>query len=672
MNDNSLENKNLSVNGENYAEEPANRLPLVESEEKMVEETGEIVSEETLDTREPDFLASHPDESEESVSQSDDEFLYEPEISEDEEEPNLETGEDRGVSENESMELPPVEEIVRKLRDLFESEHLQRKEAEEARDQFYRSLRNETQRQKAAFLEAGGESIDFIVNELPIYAEGKALIRKIKEKRAEIQAREDAEKERNVAKKMAIIDQIKYLTEKQDQEDFKKTYQEFRSLQQQWNEIKPVPKAKVNELWKEFQRYVEKFYDLVRINNEFREYDFKKNLEQKIELCEAAERLDDEPDVISAFHQLQKLHQQWREIGPVSHNDREEIWNRFKAASSRINKKRQLYMESRKEKESENLAAKIALCEQIEAIDYSKLTGLKDWNDKTREVSEIKKEWHELMRTAQRWDPKIYERYRAACNFFHRNRNEFLQSMYGDMNENLNKKMALCERVEALKDSRDWKKTSRQIIEIQREWREIGPVPHKQNKSIWQRFNSACDYFFEQKKIHTSSKYEEEINNLEKKKEIVEKIRNLDEKLSPEQLLPLLQELIEDWNNTGHVPFKSKDKVYKEFREAVDAQYDKLNIDKNDRKLGSFKSSLSDMEKSENAREHFLHEREKLMRQYDRMKTELQTYENNIGFLSVSSKKGNSLLDEMNQKMKKIKSELELLVKKIEAIDEKL
>lgn len=590
---------------------------------------------------------------------------------EEEAEEDAETEEEH-ASEESGISLLPIEEIVSHLRKLLESDNPKRKDVDEVKNQFYRSLRNETEGQKQAFLAEGGEEINFVVNESELFAEGKELLQKIKEKRSVIAAQEEAEKEKNVARKLAIIDQIKVLTETQGQEDFNKSYQEFKSLQQEWNDIKQVPQAKVNELWKSYQRYVEKFYDLVRINNEFREYDFKKNLELKTDLCVAAEKLNDEPDVVSAFHQLQNLHQEWREIGPVSRRDREEIWNRFKEASTSINKKYQTHFESLRGKEDENLELKTALCEKLEAIDYNQITSVKEWNNKVKEVLDIQTQWRQIGFVPRKWNTKIYKRYRAACDLFFKTKNDFYKSLREEMEDNLKKKTTLCERAEALKDSQDWKNSTREMIDIQKEWKNIGIVPHKYVDSIWKRFISACDYFFEQKKIHTSSQYDEEAKNMQAKKTIVDNIVNLDTSLEGEEALTELHELMDEWYAIGHVPYKLKDRIYREFYEATEAQFDRLNIDKAERKLESFKTNISDMAKSGNAQNQLLREREKLMRQYERMKGELQTYENNIGFLSVSSKKGNHLIDDMNQKMEKIKTELKLIEKKIGAIDKEL
>jgi len=668
-----------------------NATPMNASEEKVDEKTEqtseEDVREEDLEAASELASASAADEKASPSSESDlaDEFaeremneiVHEQEdLSEisisghDEEEEDDAT--DDADSENSSFPLLSIEEIVSKLRELASSEDLQRKEMDELKSQFYRSIRNETAEQKAKFLANGGEEIDFVPEELPLYTEGKELLAKIKEKRAQIQAREEAEKEQNVAKKLAIIEQIKQLTENPGQEDFNKTYQEFRLLQQQWNDIKLIPQAKANELWKSYQLYVERFYDLVRINNEFREYDFKKNLELKTELCEAAERLDEEPDVISAFHQLQNLHQQWREIGPVSRKDREEIWNRFKEASNKINKKYQAHFEEIKLQENENLEKKTAICEQLESIDYSALTTQKAWREQLDKVLALQDEWRKIGYVPKKWNSKIYERYRAACNIFFEKKNQFQKSIRDELDENLRKKTALCEQAEALKDSKDWRTTTQEMIRIQKEWKEIGPVPRKFVDSLWQRFISACDYFFEQKKLSSSSHLAEEQNNLEAKKAIIEKINNIDPQLPIDEAGALLHQLIEEWHNIGHVPFKQKDTIYSDFYEATEAQFNRLNIDKGDRKLQSYRNSISDMAKSDNGRGQLLREREKLMRQYARMKNELQTYENNLGFLSVSSKKGNNLIDEMNQRVKRLRSDLDLLIKKIDAIDKEL
>lgn len=690
---NNLDNENLPVNEEQNdkdlsseiaendttVETPQAELPAIEETEKdNLPEQAEIASEGLKEETLPEVAEEAveekltvPEETAEELEASIDYDLDDGNGNEESEDEEEDTDED-SLADDTSITLLPIEEIVNNLRELLSSDNPKRKDVEEYKNQFYRSLRNETESQKQQFLSQGGEEIDFVGKESEIYSEGKELLQKIKEKRAHILEKEEAEKEKNVARKLTIIEQIKALTETQGQEDFNKVYQEFKSLQQEWSDIKLVPQEKVNELWKSYQRYVEKFYDLVRINNEFREYDFKKNLEIKTELCEAAERLNDEPDVVSAFHQLQNLHQEWREIGPVSRKDREVVWNRFKEASTQINKKYQVHFEELRGKENENLELKTALCEKLESIDYTQLKSVKDWNNKVKEVLDIQSQWRQIGFVPRKWNTKIYKRYRAACDFFFRSKNEFYKTLRGEMEENLRKKIALCERAEVLKDSIDWKNTTKEMIDIQKEWKTIGIVPHKYVDSIWKRFISACDYFFEQKKLNTSSQYELEQKNLEEKRVIIENIKQLDTTLETEEALSKLHELMDQWYEVGHVPYKMKDRVYKEFYDATEAQFDRLNIGKAERKLEAYKSTISDIVRSDNSKGQLLREREKLVRQYERIKNELQTYENNIGFLSVSSKKGNHLVDDMNQKVERIKSELLLLEKKIRAIEEEL
>jgi hypothetical protein len=693
---NNLENEKLSVNEVesdkkiqseiteqeiSKTETKSDIEPEPELKKEQIQESVKELEQETVKVQEPEQkeetdIKSEPEKEPEaeSVIFQEKEIDYDLEDAHEEDESDDDVDDIGDITDTEESNsvLLSIEDIIKHLRNLLEKGTLKRKNVEEYKNQFYRSLRNEIETQKHAFLSDGGEEIDFVAAEPDIYTEGKDLLQKIKEKRAELVAKEDAQKEKNVARKLSIINQIKILTETQGHEDFNKTYQEFKSLQQEWNEIKLIPQSKVNELWKSYQRYVEKFYDLVRINNEFREYDFKKNLELKTELCEAAERLDEETDVISAFHQLQNLHQQWRETGPVSRKDREEIWNRFKSASTTINKKYQSHFEELREKEDENLELKTAICEKLEAIDYTKIKTIKDWNRYVKEVLEFQTQWRKIGYVPRKWNTKIYKRYRAACDLFFKNKNDFYKSLRGEMEENLKKKIELCERAEAMKDSTDWKKTTQDMIDIQKEWKTIGIVPRKYVDVIWKRFIGACDYFFEQKKLNTSSRYEEEARNLEAKRAVVQTIKDIDKTLEADKALAKLRELMDQWYSLGHVPYKLKDVTYREFYDATEEQFDRLNIDKADRKLESFKTNISDIAKSGNAKNQLFYEREKLMRQYDRMKNELQTYENNIGFLSVSSKKGNHLLDDMNQKVEKIKSELKLIIRKIEAVDKEL
>ena len=561
------------------------------------------------------------------------------------------------------------DEILNRLQTLVDAPvETVRGEVESLKQAYYKIRRNEVDELKKAFIEQGGDEKDFSAPEDTKENYLKELLSSYKEKKAAYLAEEEKVKAENYAVKLQLIEQLKMLCESQD--DFNKLYNEFKDIQQKWKEIKLVPEEHANELWKEYQTYSEAFYDLIKINNQFRDYDFKKNLELKTALCEAVEKLQDEKDIISAFHQLQKLHQQWREIGPVAKDLREELWSRFKAASTVINKRHQQHFENLKAKEQENLEAKTAICEQIEGIDYTALKTFKDWDEKNNEVLALQQKWRTIGFTPKKHNTKIFERFRAACDVFFTKKTEFYKAIKTEMEKNLEKKRALCEKAEALKDSTDWKGTTEKLIALQKEWKTIGQVTRRHSDSIWKRFITACDYFFDNKNKNVSSQKSEEQANLEAKKALIEKVKTMDESLETEEAISTLKEWIAEWNEIGHVPFKEKDKVYKAFHEAVDAQFDRLKVDQRDRRMKSYRNNVSEM--AGNGKGKLYSERDRLMRTYERMKSDLQTYENNIGFLSISSKGGSGLVKEMERKIEKLKAEMELTVKKIEAIDENL
>ena len=564
------------------------------------------------------------------------------------------------------------EEIIERLAIIVEKNITDqiKNEVDLLKQAFYKQKRNELEAEKKAFTEVGNEEKDFQPKEDIQENKLKELLSLFKEKKAAISAEEEKIKEENLQAKKVIIEKLKELIESQD--DFYKIYNEFKKLQQQWKDIKSVPQTAINELWKEYQNYSEKFYDLLKINNEMRDYDFKKNLELKQNLCEAVERLDLEKDVISAFYQLQKLHQEWREIGPVARELREEIWNRFKKASSVINKKHQDHFEALRELEQRNLEEKTSLCEELEAIDYSKINTFKEWDDQNKRVLELQDKWKTIGFAPKKYNVKIFERFRAACDIFFHKKSEFYKDIKESMDVNLEKKKNLCEKAEALKDSQDWKETTDKMIALQKEWKTTGPVSRKFSDMIWKRFISACDYFFEQKNIHFSSQKTEEVENLKKKKEVIENINAIDENLPSSEAIAKLREYMSEFNNIGFVPFRDKDKIYKEYRTAVDKHFDRLKIDESERRLQTFKSNLNDITSSEKSKGRLFSERDKLMRNYERLKNDIQTYENNIGFLSVSSKGGGGLVKEMQRKIESLKDELNLIEKKIEVIDQNL
>ena len=569
------------------------------------------------------------------------------------------------VTEVTAAPIQSKEEVIARLQVIDQQEEpADKNELDALKQTFYRLRNAEVEAARKAFEENGGLPEAFTSPKDEFEQQFKEIMGSIKEKLNALKAEEEQEKLNNLEKKLAIIERIKELAE--SPEDTNKAYNEFKKLQTEWNEIKNIPVAKVNEVWKSYQLHCEKFYDLIKLNNEFREYDFKKNLEIKIHLCEAAEKLAEEEDVISAFHQLQKLHQEFREAGPVAKEQREEIWNRFKAASTIINRRHQQHFEGIKEKEQRNLDEKTVICEIVEGMEYDKMTTFQDWHDKTEEILALQAKWKTIGFAPQKVNTKIFERFRAACDDFFRRKAEHFKTLKGNMNENLEKKKQMCEKAESLKDSTDWKTTADILTKLQKEWKETGPVAKKYSEALWKRFITACDYFFEQKSKGEAEHRTVEQENLEKKKAIIEKLELINQEAAPsEKAGNTIRSLMKEWNSIGHVPFKEKDKIYKQYRALVDALFNKLNMSASKKKLSNFKSSLS-------KETNMYREREKLVRTYENLKNEIKTYENNIGFLTSSSKKGNSLVTEMNRRIEKLKADLELITQKIAVIDESM
>ena len=560
-------------------------------------------------------------------------------------------------------------EILEKLKVLAEdAENAPKADIDSLKQAFYKYINAEQETARKKFIEEGGSSETYIPVPNEQEEEFKQIMSVIKEKRNALTIELEKQKEMNYQVKLSIIEELKDLVE--SPEDANKNYTEFKKLQQQWNEVKLIPQNKVNELWKNYQLQVEKFYDLLKLNNEFREYDFKKNLEIKNHLCEAAERLADEEDVISAFHQLQKLHQEYRDTGPVAKELRDEIWNRFKTASTIVNRRHQQHFEAQKEAEQNNLDQKIVICEIIESIEYSELTSSNAWENKTQEIIALQAKWRNIGYAPQKENIKVFERFRTDCDEFFQKKAEYFKSLKENMNANLEKKRAMCEQAEALKDSTDWKATSDKLTKLQKEWKTIGAVPRKHSDAIWKRFIDACDYFFTQKSKATSSQRSVEHENMEQKKAIIEKLKTFLQSEVDEKVNQQVRELIKEWNSIGHVPYKEKDKLYKQFHDLVDKLFALFNNKASSKKLNSFKSSINNIQDS--SPQALYREREKLVRAYDNMKAELQTYENNLGFLNASSKKGNSLLTELNRKVEKLKADIQLIKEKIKVIDENI
>ena len=561
------------------------------------------------------------------------------------------------------------EEIIKRFEEILQNiENVGRQDIEHLKQAFYKIRKHETDAARKAFVENGGDADAFVPEADEYEQKFKELVSAIKEKRTEIAKAAEQLKEENLEKKNRIIEKIKEFIS--SGEDVNKYYNEFKQLRQEWNDIKLIPQEKATELWKNYQLYVERFYDLLKINNEFRTYDFKKNLELKTALCEAAEKLEEEPDVVSAFYQLQNLHHEFREIGPVAPEMREEIWGRFKKASTVINKKHQQHFEELKAKEQGNYEAKQAICEKIESIDCTALKTFADWDEKTNEVIALQSEWKTIGFAPQKLNVKIFERFRAACDAFFKAKSEFYKTIKTEKNENLQRKIALAERAEALKDSTDWKKTTEELTRLQKEWKTIGSVSKKYSDAVWNRFISACDYFFEQKKNMFAGQKSEEQANLAAKLELIEQIESIPEDADAAEALKTVKELQEKWNSIGFVPFKEKDKIYKRFIASVDKWYDSYRQGVSDRKISAFKDNIDRIaSKDGNAVNGLYRERDKVVKMYESMKSELATYENNMSFLNVSSK-NSSFMQEINKKIEKLKSDIKLAEEKLAAIDE--
>lgn len=556
-------------------------------------------------------------------------------------------------------------EVLERVKELAHSDETPAKdEVDHLKTAFYKLLFAEREADQKTFIENGGDPEAYVMKTEDSEEQFKAEMGLIKEKRAKAFQQQEEEKKANLQRKQQIIEKIKMMST--SPEEANKSYNDFKALQQEWKDIKAVPAEKANELWRNYQLYVEQYYDLLNLNRELREYDFKKNLEQKTLLCEAAEKLADEPDAVSAFHQLQELHQQYREIGPVAKELREQIWARFKAASTVINKRHQQHFEELRAKEEENLTRKTALCEKVEAIAKEENKNATDWENHTKQIIDIQTEWKTIGFAPQKMNVKIFDRFRAACDDFFGRKAEFFKTLKEKFAENTKKKKEMVEQAKALMDSTDWKATSDKLIKLQKEWKTTGMVPKKVGDQLWAEFVAACNKFFEARNAATAGTRNEEQQNLDRKKEIIAKLKELLDSTA-DNVQATLQQLIDEYGKIGHVPFKEKDKLFKEYHKVVDALYKQLNISASKQRLDNFKSSIKSMAKQ--GEDMLDNERGRLMRRYEQLKSEITTYENNLGFLNASSKKGNSLIDEMNRKVNKLKDDLELIRQKIKAID---
>ena len=562
-------------------------------------------------------------------------------------------------------------EIVERLRQIVDAPINEVKDEVEALKQnYYKVKRAEVEIAYKAHIESGKPESEFVPQHDELEEPLKELLASFKERKAQYLQALEKEREENLARKNNLLNELKSIIDAPD--EVGKQYQRVQQIQQEFKSITDVPAQAVTDLWKTYQNYTEQFYDLLKINKELRDYDFKKNLEQKEALCKSAEQLTEVEDVISAFKQLQILHNEWREIGPVAKELREDIWNRFKEASTVINKRHQTYFESRKETETQNETAKTALCEEIEQIiaSLNDIDSYTAWDEKTQVILSMQERWKSIGFASRKNNTILFERFRQSCDAFFAAKAEYFKRAKENLNANLDKKRALCEKAEALKDSTDWKATTDALVAMQKEWKQIGPVAKKHSDIVWKRFNEACDYFFEQKKKAMSSNRETENANLAAKQQVIVTLKAIDENLDDETARAQMKEAVAQWNSIGHVPFREKDKLYKEYKKILDVLYNRFNSNRNRSRMANFSNSIQQL--GEGNTDKLYREREKLARSYELKKNEIQTYENNKGFLSLSSSRAESLVHELDRKIKKLHDDMELIAQKIELIDQKL
>lgn len=556
-------------------------------------------------------------------------------------------------------------EVIDSLKDIvYNGGNVERAELDHLKMLYYRIHNADVVAARDKFVEEGGKPEDFMPapdTEEENFKAQLSLIRELRNKAAEEQ---EKEKLANLKRKQEIIERIKELSATPDDAD--KGYNEVKDLQAEWKDIKAVPAENATELWKNYQHYTEQFYDQLRLNHEMRAYDFKKNLEIKTHLCEAAEKLADVEDVISAFHQLQKLHQEYRETGPVAKELRDEIWKRFKDASTVINKRHQDHFEAIKAKEEENLVKKTELCQKVEALEFGELKTYNQWEDMTKQVLAMQAEWKTIGFTPRKVNNEVFERFRVACDRFFQAKTAYFKANREKLNANLTAKNALIEKAEALKDSTDWGATTNKFIELQKEWKTIGPVAHKVSDAVWKRFNDACNYFFDKKNEANAGQRKEEEANLELKKAVIADLEKLAENAG-DNLLQSVRDLQARWNEIGHVPYNKKEKTYRRYRELCDKIYDTLHETAGRRRMDNFRKTVADKGGSELTRE-----RSRLQNAFDGKKQEIQTYETNLSFFRTSSKKGNSLVADIEKKVARLKEDLEEIGQKIKAVNEQI
>jgi hypothetical protein len=575
-----------------------------------------------------------------------------------------------GKVEKEEIDYSKLSEVelINHFRELLENHDFMKihQKVDLIKSNFYKKHKANLQAQKKAFIDNGGFEEEFKPDPDPYEKDLKELMSLYRSKKAQHNKQIEAEKEENLKKKYEIIEEIKNLVNRE--ESINKTFQEFKSLQQKWHDVGPVPQAAMKDMWENYHHHVENFYDYIKINRELRDLDLKKNMEEKIHLCERAEALLLEPSVVKAFNALQKLHDSWREIGPVPREKKEEIWERFKNATTKINKKHQEYFENRKKEQKKNLEAKTVLCEKVEEILASEIENHKQWEAKSKEVIELQKLWRTIGFAPKKSNNLIYERFRTACDTFFDKKREFYAKHKEIQQNNLQLKIDLCERAEAMKDSEDWKKTTNEYIEIQKKWKEIGPVPRKHSDAVWKRFRAACDHFFSRKKEFFSTIDETQIENLKLKNELIEEIKAFKPTNNEEADFEKLRDFQRRWSEIGFVPIENKNEVQKRFRDAVNEQFDKLRVDDQEKNLLKFKSKVTDWKTSNHSQDKVYAERDKYVNKMKHLENDLITLKNNIGFFS-NSKNTEGLIKDVKRKIENSEEQIEYLKEKIRIID---
>lgn len=546
------------------------------------------------------------------------------------------------------------------------ADEISRDEVSRLKQRYYALRKATDEEARKQFIANGNDPEAFIPEEDPADEVLRQLLNSIKEKKAARAAEVEAELQRNYEKKNALIDEITAMSN--DTDNVNRHFTRFREIQQEFKSVGDVAPQQMSDQWKRYQEAVEIFYDQLKVNKDLRDYDFKKNLETKLQLCAEAEQLDAEADVIAAFKRLQDLHVTWRETGPVDKEQREEIWTRFKEASAVVNKKYQAFFEERKAREQENENAKTAICERLEALDFDALKSFNAWNDMTKTILQAQEDWRKLGFASKKANNALFTRFRAVCDKFFAQKAEYYKSVKEDMAANLEKKIALCEQAEALKDSTDWKATADKLTELQRRWKTIGSVPKKRSDEVWKRFQEACDFFFEQKKRDLSQSRKSEQENLRAKRALTASLKEIAADAPRQEVVAAIKDAQARWNEIGHVPFREKDKVYEEFRAVINELYKVHDLKDTRANFARFENSINEMSDSGK----LSRERERLARVLETKRSELTTYQNNLGFFNFKSTSGSSMLRDIERKTQRIRDDIADLEKKIALIDGRL